>query len=72
MIGISIDGPCNAFCGNYSNYMNALFAESQLDKKNQSICSQRVRECAYSNIFIPQKVNILYNLSYLLTDPLLT
>ena len=67
MIGIRIDGHCNAFCDNEYVNKNASFGNSQFDKKHLSIYFYRVREFFASNIFSPQKVNTLYNLTDLLT-----
>ena len=70
MLGIPIGVPCNDFCGNEYVQKNALFADSQLKKKYQSICFHRVRDYVTSNIFIPHKISTFYNLVDIITKSL--
>ena len=70
MFGIPLEGPANVFCDNQSVLINASEAKANLNKKHNSICFHRVRECVASNILIPYKVDTKSNLSDILTKNL--
>ena len=44
MFAIPLDGPANVFCDNEAVYCNAVFVESRLKQKHNSICFHLVRE----------------------------
>ena len=70
MIGVPIEGAAIFFCGNESVYSNASFSESQLNKKYQSICFHRARQCMAADIIIFHKVSINDNIADILTKSL--
>lgn len=70
MFGIPIEGYANVFCDNRSVFLNASVAESGLNKKHNSVCFHRVRECVACGIMMPFKVDTNYNLADILTKSL--
>jgi len=70
MFGIELEGPANVLCDNQSVFINASEAKSNLNKKHNSICFHRVRECVASSILFPFKVDTKENLADILTKNL--
>jgi hypothetical protein len=44
MMGVSVDGPTNVYCDYKSVFKSAVFMESKMQKKNNSIAYHKVRE----------------------------
>ena len=67
MFGIPLDGPANVFCDNEAVYCNAVFVESRLKQKHNSICFHLVREAVAAGKMVDFKVDGSKNLADLLT-----
>ena len=67
VFGIPLDGPANVFCDNKAVYRNSSFVESQLKRKQNSICYHLVRKAVAAGKMGVFNVDGKENLADLLT-----
>jgi hypothetical protein len=67
MFGIPIDGPTNVYCDNEAVTKNAIYPESTLKKKHNSIAYHRVREAVAAGTIRVTKEDGKTNLADVLT-----
>ena len=67
MFGVPIDGPARVLCDNKSVVTNSSIPASMLNKKHNSICYHRVRECQANGTIAVGWIQTHYNQADLLT-----
>jgi len=67
MFGVPVDGPARVLCDNKSVVTNSSIPSSMLNKKHNSICYHRVRECQANGTLIVGWIQTNYNQADLLT-----
>ena len=70
MFGIPILGPTNVYCDNEAVTKNAIYPESTLKKKHNSIAYHRTREAVAAGTIRVTKEDGKTNLADVLTKPL--
>jgi hypothetical protein len=68
MFGIPIIGTADVYCDNGSVVLSAQKVEVRLNKKNNTICFHRVRECVARNMIRVTKEDGMTNLADLFTN----
>jgi hypothetical protein len=75
MMGVPVEGPTNVYCDNESVFKSAVFPESTLQKKHNSIAYHKTREAqaagAVRIAWIPSEKNLSDVLTKLLPGPTL-
>ena len=70
MMGIPLDGLANVFCDNEAVYKNAIFTDSTLKKKHNSVAYDKVRESVAAEILVVIKEDSGSNLADILIKSL--